>query len=392
MAVMLGPAIGPTLGGYIVDNFDWPWIFYINIPVGIVGLSMVYAFVHEDEEIREANKAIYEQQKKHMDWWGIALLVVGLCALQYFLEEGASKDWFDDRGITICFVFAVVGVVGFVYRELTAKAPIVDLRLFKDSVFASGTLIGALMFAMLMANMFLLPIFMQELLGFDATQSGWALMPRVLVMMVATPFVGRIYNAVSPRIIIGAGVIFFTIGAVAMSHFTLQTSSADIIASIAIQGVGFACLFVPLTTTALASIPRHRMTEATGLNSLLRQIGGSIGLAVFATLLGKYQIEASNGLAAHVPITSTVVQQRLQMMTAMFQSKGIDAVRAKQMAITALQGTLGRQAMVLSFEKVFLLAGILFLFVLPMLIFLRVKRDEGGEKKKTEHAEVHLDV
>ena len=162
MAVMLGPAVGPTLGGWIVDNYSWPWIFFINIPVGIVGLIMVATFVHEDEEIVAKNRELAEAQRKNVDWWGIGLMVVGLCSLQYVLEEGQQDDWFSSKLILAMSLIAVVVIAAFVIRELTCEVPAVNVRLFKDPVFLSGTLIGSLMFALLMATMFLLPLFMQH--------------------------------------------------------------------------------------------------------------------------------------------------------------------------------------------------------------------------------------
>ena len=219
---------GP-LGGYIVDHYSWPWIFYINVPVGALGLYMVFNFVHEPEDIRQANREMAESQRKHMDWWGIGLLSIGLSSLQYLLEEGARDDWFQSRLITGCALVAGFGLVAFVIRELTAPVPAVNLALFKDKVFLSGTLIGSVMFAMLMSLTFLLPLFMQDLLGFTALQSGLALMPRTLVMIVAMPFVGKIYNRVSPRLIVALGVILFVIGAWQMSHFTLETTSAGVV-------------------------------------------------------------------------------------------------------------------------------------------------------------------
>jgi DHA2 family multidrug resistance protein len=384
MAVMLGPAVGPTLGGWIVDHYDWPWIFYINLPIGALGLVMVGAFLQEDEEILEVNRALAERQRKNLDWQGIALLSVGLMTLQYFLEEGSRFDWFDSREMTGMFLVSVFSLTGFAVRELTAPVPAVNIGLFRDKVFLSGTLIGALMFAMLMANMFLLPVFMQDLLGFTATQSGMALMPRVLAMMVCMPIVGRIYNLVSPRIVIAVGVVFFAIGAVAMSHFTLATSARNIVGAIAIQGVGFACLFVPLTTTALASIPRHLMADATGLNSLLRQVGGSIGLAAFATLLARFSVVAKAGVTAHLDPTRPEVTARVQQMSAGLISRGYDAVSAQATSLRMLAGSVQRQAMVLAFDRVFLLAGLLFLLVLPMLLFLKTVRT-------TEKVDVHLE-
>src|SRR5690349_1510174 len=152
MAVMLGPALGPTLGGYIVDHWHWSWIFLINLPIGLIGLTMVGAFVIEDEELREKNRALALSQRKHMDWAGILLLSVGLATIVYVLEEGQSKDWFDSQLISVCLGVGVLCLALFVARELTATAPAVNLRLFRDPVFTSGTLIGAVMFAMLMAN------------------------------------------------------------------------------------------------------------------------------------------------------------------------------------------------------------------------------------------------
>jgi len=388
MAVMLGPAFGPTLGGVIIDNWTWPWIFYINIPVGILGLALVQRFVHEPEDIMRANRAAAEEQRKNVDWSGIALLCVGLGALQYVLEEGQRNDWFDSRLIVAFTFVAIFATAAFVIRELTAKVPAVNLALFKDPVFASGTLIGSIMFAMLMANLFLLPVFMQELLGFDATQSGLSLMPRTLIMMVATPIVGRLYNKVSPRLMIGIGVVAFTVGSVMMSHFTLSTGTVEIVHALLWQGVGFACLFVPLTTVALSRIPRTKLTDATGLNSLLRQIGGSVGLAIFATLLSRYGTIAKASLQAHVTPYSPGAMQRLGQITQGLASRGLDPATASQAAPAALAGTIARQAMVLSFEKVFLLAGICFLAILPLLLFLKVDRSaEQGHKP-----EVHLEM
>ena len=191
MAVVLGPAFGPTLGGYIVDNYSWPWIFYINVPIGIISLLMVSRFVHEPEDVRAAMHQMAARQRKNMDWGGIALLFIGLGTMQYVLEEGNRNDWFQSGEIKIITLVAVVSLVALVIRELSARVPAVDFSLFKDVVFTSGTLIGAVMFAMLMAVTFLLPLFMQFLLGFSATQAGLAMMPRSLCMLVVMPIVGR---------------------------------------------------------------------------------------------------------------------------------------------------------------------------------------------------------
>lgn len=374
MAVMLGPAIGPTLGGYIVDNYHWSWIFFINLPVGLFGLLMVTRFVREPDDIREANSAAADAQRRSLDWQGIALLAVGLAALQYVLEEGQQDDWFDSRLIVGLSAVALLSLAGFVWRELTARVPAVNLRLFQDPVFTSGTLVGSVMFAMLLASMFLLPLFMQELLGFTATQSGLALVPRVLVMMVATPFVGRIYNRVSPRLLVGLGVVMVSIGSFDLGRITLQTTSGGIVQAILVQGVGFAFLFVPLTTAALSNVPRTLLSDATGLNSLLRQIGGSIGLAAFATLLSRNAALARHSVVAHLVPGRPELLERLAQLQGHFTSHGYDASSARQAAIQALAGTATQQSMVVAFEQVFHLAGIVFLAVLPLLLLLKVNR------------------
>jgi len=387
MVVMLGPALGPTLGGYIVDHWHWSWIFFINLPIGAVGLFMVASFVHEDERIRRQNHALAEKERRNVDWIGIAFLSVSLSTLEYFLEEGQTNDWFDSTLITACFLVSLFALTAFIVRELTAPAPVVNLRLFRDAVFSSGTLIGALMFAMLMANMFLLPLFMQDLLGFTATQSGLALMPRVLVMMVATPLVGRIYNHVSPRLLIAVGIVAFAVGSWQLGKLTLASGAGDVVAAIMIQGVGFACLFVPLTTVALSKIPRHKMADATGLNSVLRQIGGAIGLAIFATLLDRFGAVARVALVASVGETDPAVHQRLVGMQQALAAGGMAPPVARRAAVAALDGVVQQQATVISFERVFLLAGIVFLFVLPLLIFLKTDRDHTASR-----AEVHMEM
>jgi len=271
-----------------------------------------------------------------------------------------------------------------VWREFTARTPAVNLRLFRDPVFTSGTMVGSVMFAMLMASMFLLPVFMQELLGFTATQSGLALMPRVLVMMVTTPFVGRIYNRVSPRLLVGLGVVMVSTGSFALGHITLQTTSAGIVEAILVQGAGFAFLFVPLTTAALSNVPRQNLSDATGLNSLLRQIGGSVGLAVFATLLSRDTAKARHAVVAHLPAVGSAVLGRLSALQSFFSSKGYDAVSAKAAALQALDGVVSQQSTVLAFEQVFHLTGIVFLAVLPLLLFLKVHRVTAAEKPHVE--------
>jgi len=382
LAVVVGPAAGPALGGYILDNFAWPWIFYINLPVGLLGIFMVTRFVHEPDDIRRENHARAAAQRKNLDWQGIVLMTVGLASLQYVLEEGSHNDWFQSQVIAVASFVAVFVLAAFVIRELTAPVPAVDLSLFKDRVFLSGTIIGAMMFAILMSITFLLPLFMQQLLGFPALDSGVALMPRALAMMVGIPLVGRLYNYVQPRILVICGVVLVALSAVLMSRYTLATSSRSVVLAIVIQGFGFASLFVPLTTVALAGIPRFRMTDATGLNSLIRQIGGSLGLAAFATLLPHFVAAARTGLAAHVDPGRPEVMARLAALQGALTARGLDATAARAGALRILDGTLGQQASVLGFERMFLFAGLAFLLVIPFALFLR--RPASAPKTKID--------
>jgi DHA2 family multidrug resistance protein len=382
LAVVVGPAAGPALGGYILDNFAWPWIFYINLPVGLLGIFMVSRFVHEPEDIRRENHARAAHQRKNLDWQGISLMTVGLASLQYVLEEGSRADWFDSRLITVLSFVAVFALAAFVIRELTAPAPAVDLTLFKDRVFLSGTIIGAMMFAILMSITFLLPLFMQQLLGFPALDSGFALMPRAFAMMLGIPIVGRIYNYVQPRILVSIGVVLVSLSAILMSRYTLATSSSSVVTAIMIQGFGFASLFVPLTTVALAGIPRFRLADAAGLNSLIRQIGGSLGLAAFATLLPHFVAAAHSGLSAHLDPGRPEVQARLGAMQAGLAAHGLDAGAARQGALRLLDGMVAQQSSVLGFERMFLFAGLGFLLVIPFAMFLR--KPAGAPKPKID--------
>jgi DHA2 family multidrug resistance protein len=243
------------------------------------------------------------------------------------------------------------------------------------------------MFAILLSSMFLLPVFMQELLGFTAMQSGLALMPRTLVMMAVTPLVGRLYGKVSARLLIAIGIVLVAAGAIWVSHVTLQTTAEGITHPIMLQGIGFSFLFVPLTTAALSEIPRTKLADATGLNSLLRQVGASMGLAVFATLLSRYAIQAKAAIGAHVALDRPEVQERLAALTAGFTGRGLDPVSAREAALRALNGIVTQQAMVIAFERVLLLSGLLMLCVLPLLWFLKVKRHAGS---RPQHVDMEM--
>jgi DHA2 family multidrug resistance protein len=378
VVIMVGPAVGPTLGGWITDNFSWPWIFYINLPIGLLGILMVLRFVHEPEDVRAANRVRAEAQRRSMDWAGIALMIVGVAALQYTLEEGPSKDWFESSTIITSALIAAAGLAAFVVRELTAPVPVVNLRLFRDRTFLVATVISGVQFAILMASMFLLPLFTQELLGFSAMQSGLLLLPRSIVMIAAMPFIGRMYNHVPPALMVAVGILLLSLGSYDLSRMTLDTSSAGFFLPLILTGVGFSCLIVPLTTAALSRIPRPLLADASGLNSFVRQVGGSTGLAIFATLLERYGVQARAALSAHVSALRPEAVERLAALKAMFLGRGIDPATSGMLAIKVLSGKVAVQGMVIAFEKAFFLQAAVFLAVLPLLYFLRVPRIDSG--------------
>lgn len=387
MAVMIGPALGPTLGGFIVDNFHWSWIFFINVPVGLLGFFMVARFVQEPEDLKEKARLEAEQQRRNMDWLGIALLWTCLIALQYVLEEGQADDWFESEHIVVFTIVALTAGVAFVVRELTAVVPAVNLRLFKDRVFTSGSLAAAGMFAVMMSGMFLLPLFMQELLGFTATQSGLALMPRTLAMMAFMPISARLYRKMSPAMMAGIGALITAVGQWSLGGLNLDSNSGQIITSLLLQGLGMAMMMVPLQTVALSTIPRERMSDATGLSSLLRQIGGSVGVAAFATVLSRHGVVASAAVRAHVGASDPAIQARLSGTELGMLGRGFDATTAHQMSLLSMAGTVARQGMVLAFDHLFIVGAFCFAALIPLILMLRKPPSEGGAGQH-----VHIEV
>jgi len=387
MVIMVGPAVGPVLGGWITDNMSWPWIFFVNLPVGLLGIYLTYRNVHEPADVLAANRARAQIAKRHFDWAGIALMGIAIGALMYVLEEGAGADWFDSTRIVIATYIAVFGMAAFVIRELTAEAPVVDVRLFRDPTFASGTFISGVVFAMLMGSMFLLPVFTQELMHYTATQSGVLLLPRTLAMMVAAPFVGQLYNKMSPAVLVGIGIVLTALGCWMQADIQLLTAASDLFWPLAITGIGFAFLFVPITTAALSNIPRHEMAGAAGVNSFVRQVGGSIGLSIFATLFTRYSAHASAALSSSVTVLRPEVASQLLIQKAQLVARGFTPELAGAIAQKSLAGRAALQGTVIGFDQTFILQTIAFLVVLPLLYFLRVRR----EPSKPAHVELAME-
>jgi DHA2 family multidrug resistance protein len=399
MAVMVGPALGPTLGGYIVDHYHWSWIFFINLPVGALGFALVSRFVHEPDDVKATMRAEAEKQKKNMDWLGIALLWTTLMALQYVFEEGQGDGWFDSPVIVTFTLIAIFGAIAFVIRELTAPVPAVRLELFKDRVFTTGTLANAAVMSVLMSGMFLLPLFMQEFLGFSATSAGLALMPRTLVMVFVMPVVGKLYPRFPPALFSSVGLFFAAFGQYQLSTLNLDSTSHDIIAGIALQGVGMSMMLVPISTLAMANVPRHLLSDAAGLSSLLRQIGGSMGLAIFASLLSRYGVVAKEGLRPWILEQRPEVLSRLAGTQAALVARGVSPGAAREAAVRSLGGSVTLQGMVIAFDRLFITGALLFVAVLPLVLLLRAPKKPptspsapGAPSKDEPREHVHVEI
>jgi len=372
LAVMIGPAIGPTLGGWITDNYNWPWIFYINVPIGAVGLWMVGRYIHDPAYLTES------KAKVRVNGFAIALLTIGLASLQGVLEEGQTMDWFTSNIIIALTVAAVVSLSTFIWWELRTDAPVVDLSVLKSASFTTGTVIGGLLGVSLYSSMFILPLFLQELIGYDATQSGLVLMPRSLVMLVMMPAMGLFYNRIGPRPMIGSGLVVAGVAAIMMSQFTLFTTNAGFLWPQMIQGLGFSLIFVALSTTTLNGIEHRKMTSATGLYNLVRQLGGSFGTAIFATMLETGQQSGRAALVGHIDPFHPAFVYKLQLLEQGLMMRGVDAWTAHLQALKIMEGMVEQQAAVLSFGHAFFLIGVLFFICIPLVFVLKAGGPADG--------------
>jgi DHA2 family multidrug resistance protein len=366
LGVVIAPAVGPVLGGWITDNYSWPWIFYINLPVGILNLVLVSRFVHDPPYLRRTTGTV--------DWSGLALLTVGLGTLQVLLEEGNENQWFQSRYIQELGLVAGVGMFLFVWREVTTRHPAVDLRLLKNPAFASATALGGLLGMGLYGALFLLPLFLQQLLGYPAYDSGMAMVPRALAMAVVMPIAGRLYNRLGPRLLVGAGLAITALSFWQLGHLTSAVGFWDIFWPQAWQGVGFGLIFLALSTAALATVPRPEMTAASGLYNVTRQVFGSVGIAVSATMLTSLTSRYHDHLVGYVTAYDPATWRSLTALTAAMQRHGCDAFTAHQRALAMLDAIVHRQAAVLAYNHVFLLSTLVFVAGLPLALLLR----QGG--------------
>jgi DHA2 family multidrug resistance protein len=369
--VIAGPAIGPTLGGYLTTNVDWRWIFFINIPVGIAAVFMCAMFLAPDEP-KSAESA------GSIDWWGIGLLTLGLGALQTMLEEGQQDDWFDSSFIRACFAVSIVSLAAFVVRELNTDHPVVDLRVLRYRSLWSGSIMSVVIGMALYGALFAIPIFAQSMLHFTAQDTGMLLLPSALAAGFAFPLAARVLGLVDPRVMLAGGALILTTAVVQLAHLSPQTGAGDLFWPLIIRSFGTVFMFLPLTMATIGPIPKKDVAAATGFFSLTRQMGGSIGVAILTVFLQQREAMHRSVLVGKIVQGSANVEQRLGLMAGAFTSRGIDPVEAKRKAVAALDGVVSMQAAVMSFGDTFWATALLVLGTLPLVLLLG-KPDRGAK-------------
>ena len=345
MGAMVGPAIGPTLGGYIVDNASWPLIFYINIPIGIAAFLMTLAFI--------PNPKFLSKPKGGIDWTALGLLTAGLASLQYVLERGERDDWFQSSTIQILTVVAVVSLTIFIVKSLRDKYPIVDLMVFKFRSFSIGSILGTIMGFGLFGTALVLPLFFQTILNFTAFDTGMALLPGALSTAVTMMFVGRVLNRIDSRWSIVVGMLIFAWSTWLLGGLTVQAGYWDVFWPRLIQGFGLGFLFVPLTTVSLSDVPIHELAGATGVFTLLRQLGGSFGIAILTTMLVHQSAVAWNVLASGV-------------------------TNAHGYSLGTLTQLVAQQSSMIAYDYLFRVCAIVFVLATPLVFLITPKRRAGA--------------
>ncbi len=373
VAVVVAPTIGPWVGGWITDNFTWRWIFYINIPVGIISLLLTSALISDPPYMKRQNL----REGLRIDYIGIGLLSLGLGSMQIILDKGQRDDWFGSNFIRIFAILMAVGLVAAVIWELRSKDPVVDLRMLKDRNFALSTVSMFFLGFVLYASTVMLPQFMQILLGYTAETSGQALMPGGLVIMACMPLAGMLVSKVEARWLIACGSVIVAASLVVMSRWNLEIDFWTAASGRMIQGLGLAFLFIPINVAAFAFVPKDKTNMGTGIINLARNVGASVGIATVTTLLDRRAQVHQNFLVEHVNATNPAYQAMVNSMTHRLTAAGSSAAQAAGQSNGLVYGMIQRQSSLLAYLDNFRMLALIFLLLIP-LMFLMKKSKPGG--------------
>jgi DHA2 family multidrug resistance protein len=363
IGILLAPILGPTLGGWITDNYSWRWIFYLNVPVGVLSVAMISKFVFDPHYVRRDGGRV--------DLWGIGFLALGFGTLQVVLDTGQRKDWFSSDYIRFFAVVCVASLIALVIRELTAKNPAVDLRALTDRSFSAGVFLITQLGFVLYASLVLLPIYLQTLLGYPAYNAGLALSPRGIGSLLMMPVIGYLTSRIDPRRILVAGLILGAITMFQLSHLNLNAGYWDIFWPQVFQGVALSCLFIPLMALSMGGIAKEKMGNATSIFNLMRNIGGSFGIAIMTTFLARRTQFHQVRLVENVTFGDLETRKMLTAMQVWFQSRGADALTANRKALGVIYRLVQQHAAMLTFVETFWIMAIMFLAMLPFLLLLR---------------------
>jgi MFS transporter, DHA2 family, multidrug resistance protein len=370
MGVVVAPTLGPTLGGWITDNYSWRWIFLLNVPVGFVSVIMISLLITDPPHM--VRKTF--QEGLRIDFLGLGLLSVGLGFLQVVLDKGERDDWFGSTFITWASVVSLAALAGLVVRELTTTDPVVDLHLFRDRNFAISTFMMYALGVVLYGTTLLLPIFLQTLMGYTAMESGLVLLPGGLVLLAVLPFVGALLDRFSPQWIVASGLVIMATGLFELSHLDLSAGPRSPVIDWIVSRMGTAFLFVPINVMAFYFVPRGKMNNASGLINLARNVGASTGISFVTTMLDRRSQFHQNVLSEHLQGGNVRYQAALHHLAQLLVARGENVAHALSGAQALVYGELERQAMMLSFVDNFRMMGMICVCVLPLLLLMRQRK------------------